>query len=116
MSHPLQIYTTTSTIDISTTNDCIELTIDTLNSQKELDFRAAAIEYKVDHSTLMRQFNGKYLSRAAATSIYHQNLTDVKENTLIDYINSLTDHFIPSTPQIVRNLAEELISRPINKN
>jgi hypothetical protein len=116
MSHPLQIYTTTSTIDISTTNDRIELAIDALNSQKEFSFRAAAIKYKVDHLTLTRRFNGKYLSRAAATSIYYQNLTDIKENILIDYINSLTDRFIPSTPQIVRNLAEELISRSINKN
>jgi hypothetical protein len=52
MSHPLQIYTTTSTIDISTTNDRIELAIDALNSQKELSFRAIAIKYKVDRSTL----------------------------------------------------------------
>jgi transcriptional regulator with XRE-family HTH domain len=98
MSHPLQIYTTTSTMDISTTNDRIELAIGALNSQKGLSFKAAAIEYRVDRLTLARRFNGKCLSRTAATLIYHQNLTDVEEDTLISYINSLTDRFIPPTP------------------
>ncbi|KAF7505501.1 hypothetical protein GJ744_000748 [Endocarpon pusillum] len=65
-------------MDISTTNDRINMAIEALNSQKGLSFRAAAKEYGVDRSTLVRRFNGKCLSRAAANSAYYQNLIDVE--------------------------------------
>lgn len=116
MSHPDQILATTSTMNYSTTNGRIEVAIEALKSQEGLSVRAAAREYGVDRSTLGRRFNGECRTRAEAASIHRQNLTDVEEDTLIGYINSLTDRHIPPTPQLVRNLAEELISRPVGKN
>ena len=97
-------------------DDRINSAISALDSQKGLSIRAAAIKCGVNRTTLGRRYNGESQSRAAATSAHHQNLTDVEEDTLIGYINSLTDRHIPPTPQIVRNLAEELISRPVGKN
>jgi transposase-like protein len=97
-------------------DDRIKSAIDALDSQKGLSVRAAATKYGVNRTTLGRRYNGESQSRAAATSMHHQNLTNVEEDTLISYINNLTDRHIPPTPQIVQNLAEELILRPVDKN
>lgn len=103
-------------MDNSTTNDRIEAAIGALNSRKGLSFRAAAIEFGIDRTTLARRFRGKSVTRAEASSSHRRNLTDVEEDTLLGYIDSLTNRFIPPTSQIIRNLAEELISRPVGKN
>ena len=97
-------------------DDRINSAISALDSQKGLSIRAATNKYRVNRTTLGRRYNGESQSRAAATSAHHQNLTDVEEDTLIGYINSLTDRHIPPTSQIVRNLTEKLISRPVDKN
>jgi hypothetical protein len=82
-------------------DDRINSAISALDSQKGLLIRAAANKYRVNRTTLERQYNGESQSRAAATLAYYQNLTDVKKDTLINYINSLTDCHISSTLQIV---------------
>ena len=56
------------------------------------------------------------MSKEAAKSEYWQKLTSVQEEVLIERVNQLTDRAIPPTPQIVKNLAEELIKAPLGKN
>jgi Tc5 transposase DNA-binding domain len=75
-----------------------------------------ARDYGVDRTTLWRRFCGKTASRAEKSSEYHQRLNNTQEDTLLRYIDSLSDRFIPPTPQIVRNLADEIIKGPVGKN
>ena len=70
----------------------------------------------VDRQTLSRRFHGTQGSRALATSTYHKNLSDEEEEALIKQINHLTNRGLPPTSQMVKNLAEEMILRPVGKN
>jgi flagellar motor protein MotB len=70
----------------------------------------------VNRQTLKRHFYGEQSSRAAANSIHRQNLTIEQEEQLISHINMLTNRGLPPTSSIVRNLAEEIIERPVGKN
>ena len=94
----------------------IELAIDDLNRQLKPNFHATAKKYGLITTTLMRRYNSITMSREAAKSEYWQTLTDVQEEVLIEWVNQLTDWAIPPTPQIVKNLVEELIKAPLGKN
>ena len=56
------------------------------------------------------------MSRQEATSEYHQCLTATQEEALIKLIDRLTNHGLPPTNSIVKNLAEEIIGRRVGKN
>ncbi|KAL5316020.1 hypothetical protein ACEPPN_016894 [Leptodophora sp. 'Broadleaf-Isolate-01'] len=45
-----------------------------------------------------------------------QCLTDEQEEVLIKHINRMTERGMPPTSQIVKNLAEEIIGKPVGKN
>jgi Tc5 transposase DNA-binding domain len=100
----------------STKNGRIEAAIDQLKSQKTLNYAAAARDHDVHRTTLARRYCGKTVSREEANSTYRQRLNDVQEDTLLRYIDSLTDRHIPPTSQIIRNLAEEILKGPVGKN
>lgn len=55
-------------------------------------------------------------SNQVATSYARRQLTDIKERTLVEYINKLSDQGLPPTPQIVKSLAEEIASVMLGKN
>jgi hypothetical protein len=105
-----------STAMDSTKNDRIKAAMDQLDSQEAVDYAAAARDHNIDRTTLWRRYNGKTVSRAEANSKYRQRLNDVQEDTLLRYIDTLTDRHIPPTSQIVRNLAEEILKGPVGKN
>jgi Tc5 transposase DNA-binding domain len=105
-----------STAMDSTKNDRIKAAIDDLDSQRAPNYAATARAHNIERTTLARRYNGKTVSRAEATSTYRQCLNDVQEDTLLRYIDSLTDRHIPPTSQIVRNLAEEILKGPVGKN
>jgi Tc5 transposase DNA-binding domain len=100
----------------STKNDRIKAAMDQLDSQRALNYAAAARDHHIDRMTLARRYNGKTVSRAKASSTYHQWLNDVQEDTLSRCIDTLMDRHIPPTSQTIRNLAEEIIKGPIGKN
>jgi carboxypeptidase C (cathepsin A) len=87
-----------------------------LDAQDQPNYAAAARLYKLASSTLARRYQGISVSRAEATSTHHQRLNNVQEDTLLGYINALTDHYIPSTTQIVKNLAEGIIGGELGQN
>jgi Tc5 transposase DNA-binding domain len=87
-----------------------------LDSQRALNYAAAARDHNIDRTTLARRYNSNTVSRAEANSTYRQRLNDVQEDTLLRYIDTLTDRHIPSTSQIVRNLAEEVLKGPVGKD
>ncbi len=94
----------------------IELALADLSRQEKPNFMGTAKKYQLVESTLRRRFKGQHLSRRAAVSEYHQNLTLTQEEVLIGQINRLTDRGLPPTSRIVKNLAEAMIGRPVGKN
>ena len=106
----------TSTAMDSTKNDRIKAAMDQLDSQKVLNYAAAARDHHISPMTLARRYRGKTVSRAEANSTYRQRLNDVQEDTLLRYIDTLTDQNIPPTSQIIKNLAEEILKGPVGKN
>ena len=87
-----------------------------LAKQTTPNFMGTAKKHGVNDTTLKRRYKGIQLSRHAAASEHRQCLTHVQEEALIGSINSLTDRGIPPTSRMVRNLAEEIIDRPVGKN
>ena len=101
----------------STTHEArIELALADLDRQERPNIMGTAKKFNLIESTLRRRFQGKTLSRAAATSEHRQNLTFAQEEVLIGQINRLTDRGLPPTNQIVRNFAEEILGRSVGKN
>jgi Tc5 transposase DNA-binding domain len=97
-------------------NARIEAAIEDLESQDHPNITAAATKWKVARETLSKRFRGETTSRQEATSQTRKNLTDVQEETLITYINKLSDRGLPPTPQIVKNLAEEIVHKEVGPN
>ena len=94
----------------------IEEALNTLDRQLIPNYAATAKEFGLERTTLMRRHQGQTISRAEATSLYHKLLTDTQEEALISQINKLTARSIPPTTSMVRNFAEEMIGREVNKN
>ena len=69
----------------------IESAIADLESQDHLNVAATAIKWKVVRETLSKRFRGETTSRREATLYTYKKLTDVQEETLIMYINKLSD-------------------------
>lgn len=94
----------------------IKAALEDLKSQDSVNYAAAARKWDISSTTLRRRHQGKSTSRADANSKYRQRLTNVQEDTLLEYIDSLTRRNLPPTSQIVQNLAEELAGGPVGKN
>ena len=97
-------------------NAQIELTLADLDCQLILNYLCTAKEYGLVESTLRRCYQGKTVSIEEAKSEYWQKLTSIQEDFLVEWINYLTDQAIPPTPQIVRNLAQEITKTCIGKD
>ena len=97
-------------------NNQLDLALADLAQQDKPNFLGTSKRYNVSVTTLRDRFLGKQSSRQAATSIHHKNLTDAEEEALISLINRLTNRGLPPTQSIVKNLAEEMIQRPVGKN
>jgi hypothetical protein len=95
----------------------MHLAIDACHAVEKPNFSAIARQFPpVNRQTLKRRFEGSQESRAQANSTYRQNLSIEQEEELIAHINMLTNRGLPPTSSIVRNLAEEMIHRPVGIN
>jgi hypothetical protein len=94
----------------------MEKALDALDRQLIPNYAEIGKKFGIDRTTLMRRHKGISTSKQEATSIYHKLLTDTQEEALIDQINKLTTRGLPPTTHIVKNLAEEIIGRDVNKN
>jgi hypothetical protein len=103
-------------MDNSTKEDLYAKAIAELDTQLLPNYNAAAKKWGLNRSTLSRRHQGKQRSRASANSITRQCLTTAEERALIGFINKLSARGIPPTASIVRNLAEEMIGRSVEKN
>ena len=100
----------------STYEERIEAAIADLESQDIPRYRPTAKKYSVQHSTLRRRFLGLQTSRAIADSESRKRLTNVQEDVLIGHINDLSERGLPPIPQMVYNIAEEIIQGKLRKN
>lgn len=87
-----------------------------LNAQGKPNYMQASNLFKIPRSTLSRRHRGKTASRAEVTSKHHQALNNVQEDTLLRYIDKLTNRFLPPTTSTVKNLAEEIAGRELGPN
>ena len=94
----------------------IERTIAHLNRQETLNYAATTRLFEIEPSTLRRRHQDLTVSRAETYSNVHQRLNNVEEDELLCYINSLTDRHIFPTIQIIKNLTEEMLKDPVDKN
>ena len=103
-------------MDNSTYEARLELAIQDLIEQPNPNFLGTARRFQVHRTTLSRRFKGVQQNRQIAHSETQRCLSLAQEETLIKFINNLTDRSLPPTSQIVHNCAEELAGRSINKN
>jgi hypothetical protein len=97
-------------------NARIQAAITDLESQGRVNYKATTKKWNLDRTTLARRHRGETVSNQEATSYARRQLTDTQEKTLIKYINKLSNRGLPLTPQIVRNLAEEIAGVSLGKN
>ena len=97
-------------------NARIQAAIADLDSQERINYAATAKKWNLDRTTLARRHRGETVSNQDATSYARRQLTDVQEKTLIQYINKLSNRGLPPTPQIVKNLAEEISQTKLGPN
>ena len=56
------------------------------------------------------------MSQPEVASEHHQYLDTTQEEALTGLINCFINRDLPPTNSMVKNLAEEIIGRPVNKN
>ena len=97
-------------------NDRIELAIAELESQNRINYASTARKYNIDRSTLSRRHKSETGAKKEATSNFVQALTNAQEKILVTYVNQLSARGMPPTPQILKNIAEELANVKLGKN
>ena len=105
-----------STMDNSTHENRMALALESCNKSLKPNYSAVAREFNLERTTLAKRHKGQTVSRAHANSIYRQLLTTAQEEQLVKQINKLTVRQMPPTVQMVKNMAEEIIQGPVNKN
>src|SRR5450432_2262710 len=103
-------------MDKSINEAMLDLALADLANQRPPNYIVTAKLYQVNRTTLRRRFLGTQQERSTSRVDSHQRLSEAQEETLIGFINSLTDRSLPPTSQIVHNCAEELIGERLNKN
>jgi hypothetical protein len=94
----------------------IQAAITELESQKRVNYSETTKKWKLERTTLSKRFRGETGLNRDAISYAHKQLTDVQEEILIRHINKLNGRGLPPTPQIVKNLAEEIEHVTLRKN
>jgi len=103
-------------MDSSTYEARLGLALEDLSKQAIPNFLATSKRFQVNRITLVRRFKGTQRNRHVAHSETQQSLSIAQEETLIRFINNLTERSLPPTSQIVHNCAEELAKKPLGKN
>ncbi|THC92492.1 hypothetical protein EYZ11_008030 [Aspergillus tanneri] len=87
-----------------------------LQSQERPKYAETVRKYNIDKSTLWRRFKGKTASIQDANSYSRQKLTSSQEKVLIEHVNKLSNRGIPPTPQMLKNIAEEIAGTTLGVN
>ncbi|KAJ9644779.1 hypothetical protein H2199_003744 [Coniosporium tulheliwenetii] len=89
-------------------NARIEAAIADLGSQERTSYAATARKWRVVRETLAKRYKGETGTVQEANSYARQKLISAQEEALIKHIDKLTDRGLPPTPQMVKNIAEEV--------
>ena len=90
--------------------DSITAALEDLRLQDKPNIAATAKKYEVQRSTLSRRFNKVTQSKPDAVA-QQRLLSEQQEQTLVQYINRLTDISIPPTVYIVRTFAGNIVGK-----
>ena len=94
----------------------IEKALAELREQDLPNFTEVSRKYDFHRTTLSRRYYGQTTSRDDPTNIYNRCLAKHEEDALVGLINRLTKKRLPPTPQIVKNLVEEMRGSTVGKN
>jgi hypothetical protein len=94
----------------------IQAAIADLDLQARINYSATAKRWNLERTTLTKRYRGEMSSKQEANSYVRQQLTDTQEKTLIQYINKLSNQGLPLTPQIIKNLVEEIVDTKLGLN
>jgi Tc5 transposase DNA-binding domain len=94
----------------------IEAALAYLDGVDNPNYLATAEMFGVVDTTLHRRHLRITRSIEEDTQERRQALNKAQEDVLLGYIDKLTDKRIPPTPQILKNLAEEIVGRRLGKN
>jgi hypothetical protein len=83
------------------------------NPLKRVKILPVANKWSVDRSTLSRRYKGETCTVEEASSFSIQKLNNMQEEVLLKHINRLSDRGIPPTPQITKNIAEEIAGKEL---
>src|SRR3954471_4437464 len=103
-------------MDSMSHNERMEAANADLKSKKHKTYAAAATEWKLVDTTLRRRYIGASTSIKEFNSKSLKKLTSIQEEALIGHVNKLTDRGLPPTPQILKNIAEELSKTKLGPN
>jgi transposase-like protein len=105
-----------SKMDNISYNDRIKLAITDLESQAQSNFSSTARIYDINRITLARRFKNESISKQNTISYISKALTNAEEDVLVRYINDLNARGLPPTPQIMKNLTEEIANTNLRPN
>jgi hypothetical protein len=94
----------------------LELALADLRQQIKPNFKGTTTLYNINWTILCQCFLGHQQSILDSRSETSRHLSNDMEKILIDFINCLTEHSLPPTSQIVKNIAEELCNMLVGKN
>jgi hypothetical protein len=94
----------------------IEAAFAVLDLQETRNYTQVTKEYRLEQTTLTKQYKEQTVSKKVFLSEFQQCLTIAQKKTLIEQINKLTDRYISLTSQIVKNFVKEMIRKEIKKN
>ena len=93
----------------------MEQALDALKAQEMPNFKKTAEVFGVNHTTLMMRFKGQRASREEYISTHCKLLTNAQEDELLYHIDQLTLRGLPPTPQMLKNLVEEITKEPVGE-
>ncbi|KAJ9624496.1 hypothetical protein H2203_005231 [Taxawa tesnikishii (nom. ined.)] len=101
-----------STMDLNTRIACA---LDDLESQERVNYAASARKWNIDRRTLARRHKGETDTIQQANSNVRQKLTNAQEEVLVAHLNRLTDGGLPPTPQVLKNIAEQVAKTKLER-
>jgi hypothetical protein len=93
----------------------IKLAIGDLDSQKAPNIAAIARKYGIARKTLSDRFNRRTVSTGEVHSQSLQLLTNEQEEVLIEHIFKLSARGSHTKPQMLRNLARDVVKKPVSE-
>ena len=97
-------------------NARIQSALEDLGSQKKPNITATAKKWEIARKTLSDRFHDKSTTIQEVNSSIRQQLSEAQEESLIEYINKISDRGLHPTSQIVKNITESIVRTELGHN